>query len=75
MKRHEIVSSLFTSAGYDPTAGVLELEYKNGSCRRWLAVPAKTYQAFSRSLDCDAYFRQNIDGRFLSLHGESGPGR
>ncbi|OWS73238.1 hypothetical protein CBW22_23485, partial [Pantoea sp. VS1] len=45
MNRHEVTSQLFRSAGYDPTTGVLELEYRNGACRRWLAVPAKVYQA------------------------------
>nr|WP_237165035.1 KTSC domain-containing protein [Pantoea agglomerans] len=41
MNRHDIVSALFRSAGFDATTGVLELEYRNGACRRWLAVPVK----------------------------------
>ncbi|EOZ2187793.1 hypothetical protein ACYAEL_004771 [Enterobacter hormaechei] len=41
MNRHEVTSQLFRSAGYDPTTGVPELEYRNGACRRWLALPAK----------------------------------
>ncbi|MEJ1268217.1 KTSC domain-containing protein [Pantoea ananatis] len=59
MKRHDInSSSLFRSAGFDPTSGVLELEYRNGTCRRWLAVPAHTYQGFCAALDQDAFPRK-----------------
>lgn len=67
MNRHDVSSLLFRSAGYDPTSGVLELEYRNGSCRRWLAVPAKVYQAFCATADCDAFFRSSIEGRYISL--------
>lgn len=73
MKRHHIRSALFRSAGFDPTAGVLELEYRDGSCRRWLAVPARVYQAFCAAPDPDAIFRSSIDGRYISLRGRSGP--
>lgn len=69
MNRHEVTSQLFRSAGYDPTTGVLELEYRNGACRRWLAVPAKVYQAFCAAADCDAFFRSSIEGRYISLRG------
>ncbi|WP_397324872.1 KTSC domain-containing protein [Pantoea agglomerans] len=41
MNRHNVTSALFSSAGYDATTGVLELEYRNGACRRWLAVPER----------------------------------
>lgn len=67
MNRHEMTSQLFRSAGYDPTTGVLELEYRNGACRRWLAVPAKVYQAFCVTADGDAFFRSSIEGRYISL--------
>lgn len=73
MNRHDVTSTLFQSAGYDPTTGVLELEYRNGSCRRWLAVPAKIYQGFCAAADPDAFFRATIDGRYLSVRGRSGP--
>lgn len=69
MNRHEMTSQLFRSAGYDPTTGVLELEYRNGACRRWLAVPAKVYQAFCAAADGDAFFRSSIEGRYISLRG------
>lgn len=72
MKRHDIKTMLFSSAGFDPTSGVLELEYRNGSCRRWLAVPARVYQAFCAASDPDTFFRNNIDGRYLSVRGKSG---
>jgi hypothetical protein len=73
VKRHDINTTLFRSAGFDPTAGVLELEYRDGSCRRWLAVPARVYQAFCAAADPDAFFRGSIDGRYLSVRGRSGP--
>ncbi len=66
MNRHEVRSTLFRSAGYDATTGVLELEYRNGACRRWLAVPAKVYQAFCAAADSDTFFKTRIDGRYLS---------
>jgi len=43
-----MTSSLFRSAGYAPNSDMLELEYRNGACRRWLAMPAKVYQALLR---------------------------
>ena len=73
MKRHDISSTLFRSAGFDPTSGVLELEYRNGGRRRWLAVPARVYQAFCVAADPDAIFRSSIDGRYISLRGRHGP--
>jgi len=73
VKRHDINTTLFRSAGFDPTSGVLELEYRNGSCRRWLAVPARVYQAFCTAADPDTFFRGSIDGHFISLRGRSGP--
>ena len=51
MNRHDIASALFRSAGFDATTGVLELEYRNGACRRLLAVPSKAYQAFCSAAD------------------------
>jgi len=69
MNRHDVTSALFSSAGYDATTGVLELEYRNGACRRWLAVPAKEYQAFCAAADCDTFFRTRIEGRYISLRG------
>ncbi|QTC52481.1 KTSC domain-containing protein (plasmid) [Pantoea agglomerans] len=69
MNRHNVASAFFSSAGYDATTGVLELEYRNGACRRWLAVPAKEYQAFCTAADCDTFFRTRIEGRYISLRG------
>lgn len=69
MNRHDIASALFRSAGFDATTGVLELEYRNGACRRLLAVLSKVYQAFCAAADCDDFFRTHIDGRYISLRG------
>ncbi|MDE8559224.1 KTSC domain-containing protein, partial [Pantoea vagans] len=69
MNRHNVTSALFSSAGYDATTGVLELEYRNGACRRWLAVPPRVYQAFCAAADSDAFFRTRIEGRYLSVRG------
>ncbi|WLO87203.1 KTSC domain-containing protein (plasmid) [Pantoea agglomerans] len=69
MNRHNVTSALFRSAGYDATTGVLELEYRNGACQRWLAVPARVYQGFCAAADSDAFFRASIEGRYLSVRG------
>ncbi|PAW31269.1 KTSC domain-containing protein [Pantoea vagans] len=69
MNRHNVTSALFSSAGYDATTGMLELEYRNGACRRWLAVPARVYQGFCAAADSDAFFRASIEGRYISLRG------
>lgn len=69
MNRRYVTSTTFLSAGFDPTTGVLELEYRNGYCRRWLAVPAKIYQAFCATADPDAFFKDKIEGRYLSVKG------
>ncbi|ADU72117.1 KTSC domain-containing protein [Pantoea sp. At-9b] len=73
MNRHDITSGLFRSAGFDPTCSILELEYSNGTCRRWLAVPTQIYQGFCSASDPDTFFRHHIEGRYSSLHGESVP--
>ncbi|AYP25859.1 KTSC domain-containing protein [Pantoea agglomerans] len=57
MNRHDVTSVLFSSVGYDATTGVFELEYRNGVCRRWLAVPAKVYQAFCAAAEGDIFFK------------------
>lgn len=73
MKRHDINTPMFRSAGFDSTTGILELEHRNGSVRRWLAVPPLIYQAFSAASDPDSFFREKIYGRYLSVSGKSSP--
>ncbi|QZE31385.1 KTSC domain-containing protein [Pantoea ananatis] len=70
MKPHSIDSSIFSLVRYDATSGLLELEYINGSSRRWLGVPDRVYHSFCRARDPDAYFRRCIDGHYTSLRGK-----
>lgn len=65
MKRHKIESSLLRGVGYDPTTGILEVEYRNGTLCCWLAVPAKVYQGLCAAPDVDVFFRLNIKNSFL----------
>lgn len=67
MKRHELRSRTFKSAGYDPTCSVMEVEYANGRVEQFLAVPAKTYQAFLMSTEKETFFTASIKNSFFKL--------
>ncbi|MFP3439082.1 KTSC domain-containing protein [Pantoea sp. Fr+CA_20] len=70
MKPHTINSSIFSLVCYDVSTGLLELEYRNGTSRRWLSVPVRVYHTFCKASDPDAYFRTSIDGHYTSLRGK-----
>jgi len=71
MNRRYVTSTTFLSVGFDPTTCVLELEYRSGGCRRWLAVPPKIYQGLCAATDLDSFFKNKIDGRYLSVKGRN----
>lgn len=66
MNRHYIDSNIFYSVGYDPSTGILEFEYKNGTLCCWLAVPAKVYQGLCLAPEVDIFFTVEIKNRYLS---------
>lgn len=67
MKEHKISTDLFQSMSYDPSSGVLEMEFRDGQRRRWLAVPAKVYKDLYYSADIDLFFKQKIEVFYISL--------
>ncbi|MBW1215854.1 KTSC domain-containing protein [Pantoea allii] len=69
MKPHTVDSSIFSLVRYDATSDLPELEYINGSSRRWLSVPVRVFHSFCRARDPDACFRSCIDGHYTSLRG------
>lgn len=67
MKRHELRSRTFKSAGYDPTCSVMEIEHANGRVEQFLGVPAKTYQTFMMSNEKETYFTASIRNSFFKV--------
>ncbi|WP_411830423.1 KTSC domain-containing protein [Pantoea stewartii] len=70
MKPHSIDSSIFSLVRYDATSGLPELDYINGTNRRWLGVPVRVYNTFCRARGPDACFRSCIDVHYTSLRGK-----
>ncbi|MBA4824037.1 MAG: KTSC domain-containing protein [Pantoea ananatis] len=70
MKPHTINSSVVRLVHYDPTNGLLELEYHNGTSRRWFGVPVRVYHTLCSAKDPDAFFRTFINQYYTSLRGK-----
>ncbi len=59
MTRTAVKSSNLRSVGYDPTAKILEIEFKNG-VYQYADVPLEVYEALMASASLGRYFIQNI---------------
>lgn len=57
MRRERLDSSSVASVGYDPSARVLEVEFRNGGVYQYLDVPSDEYEEFQ---DADS------KGRYLN---------
>ncbi|HEU4882552.1 MAG TPA: KTSC domain-containing protein [Longimicrobium sp.] len=60
MKRERLDSSSLASAGYDPAAHVLEVEFHNGGVYQYLEVEDEEYQAFSTAPSKGRYLNTEI---------------
>ncbi len=62
MERQRVRSSNIRSAGYDPDAEIMEVEFENGSVYQYLSVPADVY---------DRFLQASSKGEFLNTHVKS----
>jgi hypothetical protein len=61
-----VLSSNIRSIGYDPTATVLEVTFKNGSTYRYEAVPAEVHAGFLIAASHGKYFHAHIRDRYVT---------
>jgi hypothetical protein len=60
VKRERLDSSSLASAGYDPAAHVLEVEFKNGGVYQYLEVPDEEYEEFIAAPSKGRYLNTEI---------------
>lgn len=64
MNRKPLSASRLRSAGYDERERVLELEFRDGTIRHYLAVSPEVYRRLLAAPSPDAYYADEIDERF-----------
>lgn len=64
MTRVPLVSSMMTSAGYDPTTRVLEIAFAKGVVYRYFDVPLGVYQELLAAPSPGRIFHSRIRGVF-----------
>ena len=60
VKRERLDSSSLASAGYDPAAHVLEVEFRNGGVYQYLEVEDEEYQEFRSAPSKGRYLNTEI---------------
>lgn len=60
-----IVSDKMSSAAYDSTTAVLEVEFSNGYVYEYLGVPRDHYDALLAAPSKGRYFNNGLRGKFL----------
>lgn len=60
MDRKPVSSSNLRSVGFDPTSGILEIEFKNGSVYQYDNVPFSEYRALMSASSHGKYFSSHI---------------
>ena len=66
-RRRSLNSSALASAGYDPAARILEVEFaSNGSVYRYYNVPESIYQGLVYANSVGKYYNQSIRGQYPS---------
>lgn len=66
MKREPLDSSSLRSAGYDPAAHVLEVEFRNGGVYQYLQVPDEEFEEFIAAPSKGRYLNTEIKSRYPS---------
>lgn len=60
MKRAPVQSSNITSVGYDPSAGILEIEFHSGGVYQYLGVPKAVHDGLMKAASKGSYFHHYI---------------
>lgn len=64
MERIPVTSSNMTSAGYEPTALLMEIEFNNGAIYQYSGVPQDVYDGFMDAASKGQYFHANIKNSY-----------
>ena len=64
MSRARLVSSMMTSAAYDPTSRVLEIEFATGAVYQYVEVPLDVFQEMLGAPSHGKFFHSRIRGAF-----------
>lgn len=64
MERQRVRSSNIRSAGYDPDAEIMEIEFENGSVYQYLSVPADVYDRFQQASSKGKFLNTPVKNRF-----------
>jgi hypothetical protein len=66
VKREPLDSSSLRSVGYDPSAHVLEVEFRNGGVYQYLEVPDEEFEGFITAPSKGRYLNTEIKARYPS---------
>ena len=66
MTRARLVSSMMTSATYDPTSRVLEIEFATGALYQYVDVPFDVFHEMLAATSQGRFFHSRIRGAFAS---------
>jgi len=64
MHRNPVSSTTVASAGYDPEALILEIEFASGLVYRYIDVPNHVFNAFLAAPSHGTYFNRHIRGQY-----------
>jgi KTSC domain len=78
VQRERLMSNAIVSAGYDPAARELELEFRSGHVYRYEGVPASVHAWLLRTKNKGGFVRRMIAGRYperpvVARAGAGGP--
>jgi len=68
MERKRVNSSKIRSAGYDPRAQVLEIEFSDGKILAFRGVSPEVHRQFMAAPSPTSFFEDKIDESFPSMH-------
>jgi hypothetical protein len=60
MTRHPVVSSSLAAIGYNATARLLEVQFRNGRVYEYLQVDAQAHHALVTAESIGTYFNQHV---------------
>jgi len=64
MTRARLMSSMMTSAGYNPTSRVLEIEFATGAVYQYVDVPLDVFEEMLDAPSQGQFFHSRIRGAF-----------
>lgn len=65
MQRQQVLSSRIISIGYDETAQVLEIQFRDAGIYQYIGVPNRIYQDFVVVVSKGRFYDGVIKGKYL----------